>query len=624
MITSQETPTRVHPRPLMTRPWHELDGPWQFRFDDADQGLDAHWESGAVELDQTIVVPFPPESPASGIGDPGFHPVLWYRREFTCSARPGSRILLHFGAVDYRASVWVNGRLVAEHEGGHTPFHADITAALAESGQQTVVVRAEDQPHDLQQPRGKQDWELEAHDIWYRRTSGIWQPVWWEEVGESHVERLSWSCDVDSSRISLTTTVRRVDDRPLRLRVRLTQHGKLLVDDTYSVIGRDTHRDIVIPRGMSVGLGRLEWAPEHPHLIDATVELLDDDRIVDTVDSYTAMRSVHAGGGRFNLNGAPYFLRLVLAQGFWPESHLAAPDEGALRREVELAKACGFNGVRLHQKVEDPRFLYWCDRLGLLVWAEMPAAYEFSTRTVGRLTREWLEVVERDSSHPCVIAWVPVNESWGVPALPRSPEQQALVRSLYHLTKAVDGTRPVIGNDGWEQVVSDIVTVHDYSAGAEVLRARYGTAAATAATVSTVQPQHRSVLLDGMAFNGQPVMITEFGGISLPLAADGTIAEDAWMGYGSAPDAETLLERYRALVGALLDSAGVTGFCYTQLTDTMQERNGLLSELRVPKVPLDQLRAINCRTSAAVPADAVHEFQHGDYPVPLGDRVAQD
>jgi beta-galactosidase/beta-glucuronidase len=614
----------VHPRPQLTRPgWQELDGSWGFAFDDGSVGILHQWQRREDVFDRVIQVPFPFESPASGIGDTGFHPVVWYRRVLTATARPGHRLLLHFGAVDYRAHVWINGRAVAYHEGGHTPFTADITSALDPSGQQAVVVRAEDSPTDLRQPRGKQDWQRTSHAIWYDRTSGIWQPVWLEEVPDVRVRSLHWAPDVDSRSVELTVRVRSDGHTGLRLRVVLQARGQVLADDSYAVVHGEIRRRIAVGTGdMSLGHSDLLWAPEAPNLIDATLSLVDEDgRVLDEVESYTALRSVSATRDRLLLNGRPYYLRLVLAQNFWPESHLAAPDDDALRREAQLAKDLGFNGVRLHQKVEDPRFLAWCDRLGLLVWAEMPAAYEFSSATIDRLTREWMEVLERDRSHPCVIAWVPVNESWGVPALERSEAQQHLVRALYHLTKAHDPDRLVVGNDGWEQPVTDVVTVHDYTSSGAVLRERYGDHAALAHTLAHTQPAYRVVLLPGASHVDAPVLISEFGGISFdPLEGDtgdrgasGEFGDAGWSGYGAVGSPERLLAGYRDLVGALLDSPAVVGFCWTQLTDTQQERNGLVTAERRPKVPVEEVRAVTTRVSAAVPGDAVGEFAYGDY-----------
>ncbi|WP_231384035.1 sugar-binding domain-containing protein [Cellulomonas sp. URHD0024] len=599
-----------HPRPQLRREeWEDLSGPWGFAFDDGLQGIPGRWHEREDVFDRVIQVPFPFESPASGVHDTGFHPVVWYRREFTATARPEQRLLLHFGAVDYRAHVWVNGASVAYHEGGNTPFAADITSVLDDSGTQVVVVRAEDSPSDLRQPRGKQDWQPEPHAIWYDRTSGIWQPVWLEHVPEARVRSLRWSTDADGRGVDLVVKVRKDAKNDLRLRVVLTQRGRVLGDDTYAVTDGELQRRITFAEhDMSLGHSDLLWSPEHPNLIDAVITLLDGEEVLDRVYSYTAVRSVSASRDRLLLNGRPYFLRLVLAQGFWPQSHLAAPDADALRREVQMIKDLGFNGVRLHQKVEDPRFLAWCDRLGLVVWAEMPAAYQFSTTTIERLTREWLEVLERDLSHPCIIAWVPVNESWGVPALERSRPQEDLVRALYHLTKAMDPDRLVIGNDGWEQPVTDVVTVHDYASRGSVLRDRYGDWARLEHTLERIQPGYRVLLLGGAARDDRPVLISEFGGITLDADNNG-----GWRGYGEVRSADGLLEGYRDLVTALLDSAAVVGFCWTQLTDTQQERNGLLTAERTPKVPVGAIRAITQRVAAAVPGDAIDEFAYGDY-----------
>jgi len=601
--------TLSHPRPQLTRrDWTDLGGTWEFAYDDAGVGLHQEWHSGGP-FDRTIVVPFPPESPLSGIGDRTFHPVIWYRRTFERMVAERRRLHLHFGAVDYRAQIWVNGTLVATHEGGHTPFSADITSALRASGTQTVVVRAEDLPEDMTQPRGKQDWQAESHAIWYDRTTGIWQPVWLEDVPETHVANLRWVPDIDRRSLQLNVRVAEPDRRELRLNVVLRQHGQVLADDSYSVDSGDVQREIVL-RGTDMALGRSQflWSPERPNLIEATLTLVDAEGVIDEVSSYTAMRSISADLDRLLLNGRPYYLRLVLAQNFWPESHLAAPSDAALRREVEMVKELGFNGVRLHQKIEDPRFLAWCDRLGLVVWAEMPSAYEFSRTTVNRLAREWLEVLARDANHPCVIAWVPINESWGVPSLVRAPEQQAFVRSLYYLTKAIDPNRLVIGNDGWEHMVTDILTIHDYASSGSTLTQRYGSRTALERTLSEIQPGYRAVLLAGTVHQHEPVLISEFGGITYDAGA-----EQGWRHYGAVATPDLLVERFRELVDALIDSDAVAGFCWTQLTDVQQERNGLYTDDRQPKADPHLIRSIVGRTAAAVPGDAVNEFAYGDY-----------
>ena len=540
-------------------------------------------------------MPFPPESAASGVHDPAPHPIVWYRRTFDAPA--AERLLLHFGAVDYAARVWVNGTQVASHVGGHTPFRVDITHALVDGPPQVVVVRAEDPLDDLTQPRGKQHWEPEPAAIWYHRTTGIWQPVWLEPVAAAHIDELVWTPHAASASVGVRVTVAG-PAHDLSVRLRLRVGDRELADDRYRYDGAPLVREVALPPARNGVDHSLQWSPARPTLIDATLELLRGDEVVDEVRSYFGLRDVAVRDGRFTINGDRLFLRMVMGQGYWPESHLAAPSEDALRREVELIKELGFNGVRIHQKVEDPRFLYWCDRLGLVVWGEMPSAYEYSADGVARCTAEWLAVVRRDVSHPCVVTWVVANESWGVPDLAGDPRQRHFLESLYHLTHAVDGTRPVISNDGWEHATSDIWTVHDYSPSADGLTSRYGTSAAVAAAFCGEWPGPRRIHLDDPVRAGQPLMISEFGGLSYMPAAG-----ERWFGYQTVASEDDLVAAYGALVAALLGSDQVAGFCYTQLTDTEQEVNGLLTRDRTPKTDPARLREINSAPAASVPPE---------------------
>jgi beta-galactosidase/beta-glucuronidase len=601
-----DRPGPLHPRPqLARRRWTDLAGTWDFAYDDAGVGIDDGWPDRADVFDRRIRVPYPPESPASGIGDPGFHPVVWYRRTFPAQRRPGERLLLHFGAVDYRASVWVNGRHAVDHEGGHTPFSADVTPLLTGGGEQVVTVRAEDLPGDLTQPRGKQDWQERPHSVWYERTTGIWQPVWLEPVPNTHIEFLRWVPDLDRGVLRVRVRVGGAVPPGLRLAVRLTLRGNVLADDVYPATADVVQRDIPLD-GARIHHERRAylWSPDYPNLADARLSLLLDDEVVDEVGSYCGLRTVGASDRHFVLNGRGYPLRMVLAQNYWPSSHLAAPDGAALRREVELVKELGFNAVRIHQKVEDPRFLGWCDRLGVLAWGEMPSALDFGPRTIRRIMSEWLEVLERDVSSPALVAWVPFNESWGVPNLENDPAQRHAVQALYHLTKAMDPTRPVVGNDGWENFVSDMIGVHDYSPSGQVLGERYGSYEAFQRTMEQVRPFYRRITLPGLVDGGQPLIVSEFGGTTYDAGR-----EDFWNGYGAVGSADELLERYRELVTALLSSPVVAGFCYTQLTDTQQETNGLVTEARVPKVDPAAIRAVTSRSSMAVPGEALDQLR---------------
>jgi beta-galactosidase/beta-glucuronidase len=579
----------VHPRPQLVRgEWDDLCGAWQFAYDNADEGLAGGWHQLDEPFDLTITVPYPPESKLSGIHDTGYHPVIWYRREIAVpSLSAGQRLLLHFGAVDYAATVWANGARVGEHTGGHTPFTCDVTDSLSPgAGGLALVVRAEDQPLDVSQPRGKQDWEEDPHDIWYHRTSGIWQPVWLETVPATHVVELQWTPDIPGARVRAEVRLNRTPDQPLSLRIVLSMDDKTLAEHVVSVTEKFTATDISIPvLRHERDRVRVLWRPKTPNLVDAQVQLLDSSSAADQVSSYFGLRSVGVEDGHFLLNGKSVYLRSVLAQGYWPESHLAAPDASALKREVELIKKLGFNAVRIHQKVEDPRFLYWCDRLGLLVWGEMANAFTFDTRAVERLTREWVEVLRRDRSHPSIVTWVPMNESWGIDDVATEPAQQGFATALYHLTKAIDPTRPVISNDGWEHTESDIWSVHDYAPRGDQIRHRYGTAEKVEQLLSRGRVNNRKVLLPGAVGRGQPVMLTEFGGVRF----DRSGGKKGW-GYSEVRTPETLVERLNELVGAVLDSPVLSGFCYTQLTDTEQEQNGLLTESREPKAPIAKIR----------------------------------
>lgn len=585
-----------YPRPqLMRRSWCDLGGEWEFAFDDADAGLGSGWHLGETPLSDRIVVPFPPESPASGIGDSAFHRVAWYRRmiepEQLRAAGLGDdapRVVLHFGAVDFRASVWANGHLLGSHEGGQTPFSFELPEDLFD-GTIALVVRVEDDPHDVSQPRGKQDWLEEPHVIWYHRTTGIWQPVWLEAVASDRVTRVNWIPDIPGADVALQLRLEARPTRPLWLEVEIEHDGEEL-GTLRTRLTEPEHRVVVaLPRQANgQGYEQLLWSPEHPTLLDARLRLVDEaGTVIDDVASYLGLRSVDEHGGRFLLNDRPYFLRSVLEQGYWPETHLAAPSADALRAEVQLIKDLGFNAVRLHEKVEDPRLLFWTDRLGLLVWGEIGSAFEFSPRAIERTVREWMDVIARDAAHPSIVTWVPVNESWGVQHVSHDAGQLHYVQALFHLTKALDPTRLAVSNDGWEHAESDLLTIHDYATTGSALRTSYADAASIEAMRDGVGPAGRRLVALPAGTAGKPVMVTEFGGIT--FAPDSDI--ETW-GYSVSGSATEFEEHLSELVSALHASPVLAGFCYTQLTDTRQEANGLVDEHRVPKLPVETLRAI--------------------------------
>ncbi len=563
--------------------WTSLDGAWEFALD--RDARCAH--PGEVTWEHSIEVPFSPETPRSGIGETGYFQACWYRRTLAVPAlEPGERLLLHFGAVDHAASIWIDGAQVATHEGGYTPFTVDLTRSLRGQDSLELVVRAADDPHDLCKPRGKQDWLREPHSIWYPRTSGIWQTVWLERVPAVSIGGLRWSSNLTRWEIDVSVQIHGAFRPGLRLRLRLQVGEQLLADDLCQLTHPELYRRIALSDpGIDDARNSLLWSPETPTLIDARVELQDaDGTVLDAVDSYTAIRTISVERDQIVLNGRPIKLRMVLDQGYWPDTGMTAPDDAALRRDVELARAMGFNGVRKHQKIEDPRYLYWADRLGLLVWAEMPSAYRFTRPAIQRLVSEWMAVLERDVSHPCIVAWVPFNESWGVPNLPDNQAERHYVQALYHLTRTLDPTRPVIGNDGWESVTTDIIGIHDYQIDPSLLDARYQEPEIRAG-LHAQRYGGRSLLVQEHK-GDQPVVLSEFGGVALSSDAR------TW-GYVRSESARQLEGLLGRLFAAVRQQELFAGYCYTQFADTYQEANGLLYADRTPKIPLARIAAFN-------------------------------
>jgi beta-galactosidase/beta-glucuronidase len=574
-----------HPRKIFRRNhWSSLNGTWDFCFDDKEQF------SIPDEIQQwthKIIVPFAPETKASGVNDTNFHPRCWYQKKFFLKPSK-KRIILHFGAVDYHARVWLNGQFLGEHEGGHTPFCFDVTTQLKTEGEQVLILRADDDPLDLTKPRGKQDWQKDPHSIWYPRTSGIWQTVWLEEVTNTYIEKLRCSPLLERWEIGCEAFIAGPCPPGLQLKIKLMQGGQILAEDTYNVINKEVHRKIALSDpGIDDFRNELLWTPEKPTLINLELELWYNNQKMDHVHSYTALRSVSYNRDRFLLNGRPYYLRLILDQGYWPETFMTPPSEDAIRRDILLIKAAGFNGVRKHQKIEDPNFLYWADVLGLAVWGEMPSAYRFTHDSVERITKEWIEVMDRDMNHPCVVVWVPFNESWGVPDLASKLDHQNCVKALYHLTKTLDPTRPCIGNDGWESTATDILGIHDYDDQPDRLIRKYGSSNQSLSDIlNRYRPAGRVIIAEGHAHQGQPVMLTEFGGIAFVNPREDI--KEAW-GYSAANSSKEFRRRYEELLSAIHRIELFAGFCYTQFTDTFQEANGLFSSDRQPKFPINSM-----------------------------------
>ena len=576
-----QIPRPEYPRPDFQREnWLPLNGEWDFSFDEPI-------------FDWKILVPFACETKLSGIHDTSFHNAVWYRRSFSLPEPMHDRqILLHFGAVDYTCRLWVNDQFIREHTGGQCGFSADITDALNASGENVIVLEARDDPADLEMPRGKQYWKPESESIFYTRTTGIWQSVWLEAVSPMHL----CSCRITPL----------FDERSVRFSYALSaapQHVTLTAEITFR--GKTAGAVSVTPTSARGAFDwqidqsalsawnyqeDLVWTPEQPNLFDVTFRILEHGCEVDAVQSYFGMRKVSIQNGQFLLNNRPYYQKLVLDQGYWPESLLTAPSDEAFIRDIELTKAMGFNGVRKHQKVEDPRYLYHADRMGLLVWGEIGAAYLYSEQYADRIYREWLDVLRRDYNHPCIVVWTPLNESWGVQEIETDPRQQAHSEAMVAITKSVDTTRLVVDNDGWEHTNGDLLTIHDYSPSGEMLRAHLGSMDA----ILALRPAQRALFVGRHAYAGQPVLLSEFGGVKF---VPGTEAQHSW-GYCEADSCAAFAGKLRELFDAVRACPLVDGYCYTQLTDVETEQNGLLTYDRTPKLPLETICAIlNGRTN---------------------------
>lgn len=576
-----QIPRPEYPRPDFQREnWLPLNGEWDFSFDEPS-------------FDRKILVPFACETELSGIHDTSFHNAVWYRRSFSLPEPMHDRqILLHFGAVDYTCRLWVNDRFIREHTGGQCGFSADITDALNASGENIIVLEARDDPADLEMPRGKQYWKPESESIFYTRTTGIWQSVWLEAVSQMHLAscRITPLFDERSVRFSYVFSAA---PRNAALTAEITFRGKPA--GTVSVTPTSTRGafDWQIDQSALSAWNYQEdlvWTPEQPNLFDVTFYVFENGQKTDTVQSYFGMRKVSIQNGRFLLNNRPYYQKLVLDQGYWPESLLTAPSDEAFIRDIALTKAMGFNGVRKHQKVADPRYLYHADHIGLLVWGEIGAAYLYSEQYADRIYREWLDALQRDYNHPCIVVWTPLNESWGVQEIETDPRQQAHSEAMVAITKSMDTTRPVVDNDGWEHTSGDLLTIHDYSPSGEMLRTHLGSMDA----ILALRPAQRALFVGRHAYAGQPILLSEFGGVKF---VPGTEAQRSW-GYCEADSCATFAEKLRELFDAVRACPLVDGYCYTQLTDVETEQNGLLTYDRTPKLPLETICAIlNGRTN---------------------------
>ncbi|PJN56790.1 Beta-glucuronidase [Paenibacillus sp. GM2FR] len=571
-------PRPEYPRPQWVRPdWMNLNGSWQFEIDHGRSGKERGFHEPGHDLFGTITVPFCPESKLAGVEYKDFMAAVWYKRDFTVPEEWKGSILLHFGAVDYETEVWVNGVSVGSHRGGYTPFSFDITSHVI-PGKNVITVCAEDDVRSGRQPRGKQSGRFHSHGCDYTRTTGIWQTVWLEQVPEAYLSDMKLVGDPDNGCAHLE----------LRINGNAAGH-KLSASALYE--GRAVGNASAVVSGHSVKLtlplSEVHlWEAGQGRLYDLELTLQGRDQVSDTVQSYFGLRTVMLDGMAFRINGKSVFQRLVLDQGFYPDGVYTAPSDEDLRKDIEISMGLGFNGARLHEKMFEPRFLYWADRLGYLVWGEH-ANWGLDITTAEGLSHflpEWLEGMERDFNHPALIGWCPFNETWDRDG---AKQNNDVLRIVYEVTKKMDPTRPVIDTSGNFHVVTDIFDIHDYDQNPETFKKRYEPMK-NGGEVYNSFPNRQQ-------YEGQPYFISEYGGIWWnPDQKD----EKSW-GYGDRPTSEeAFLTRYAGLTNVLLDHPMMFGFCYTQLYDVEQEVNGLYTYDRRPKFDPDVIRRINSRKAA--------------------------
>ena len=608
-----DIPRSEYPRPQFVREdWLCLNGEWGFEIDQGDSGI--HRGLPERELQDRIIVPFCPESQLSGIGNHDYYNAVWYRRRATIPAAWGERrVLLHFQAVDYDSTVWVNGVEVGRHRGGFTPFSCDLSG-VAEAGDEiTIVLRARDDGQKPQ-PRGKQARDYGPEGAIYVRSTGIWQTVWLEPVGEIALRRPRVTPDLANQRFRLEQPLNgnRGNAKGLRLRATLSDgDGEIFTAECSAEA--DLSPQLILP----IPADRLKlWAAGDAHLYDLDIALIDaEGATIDSATSYAGLRGISIDGKAIKINNKTVFQRLVLDQGYYPDGIMTAPSDAALIEDIELSMAAGFNGARLHQKVFEERFLYHADRLGYIVWGEFgdwgcgglgPLGGEHQKPGPDYIT-QWLECLERDYSHPSIVGWCPLNETWQM-LTDRITTLDDVTRGMYLATKAMDGTRPVLDASGYSHRVpeADVYDSHDYTQDPDSFRQRHAGAAEGAPYLngadSWMVPAHLVGNVNwSIPYRGQPYFVSEFGGIW--WNPDVKEDEDSW-GYGERPrDLEEFYDRFEKLCAILLDDVSMFGYCYTQLTDIYQEQNGIYKFDRGQKFDLARIRAAQTKRAAIELAD---------------------
>ena len=566
-----------YPRPQFVRSdWQNLCGEWDFGFGEETNENNAL----AGKLPRKIIVPFSYQTKASGIGLEEHHTLVWYSRKI--SGKAGKRTILNIDGADYETSVFVNGELVGTHVGAYSRFSFDITDFLA-TKDNILTIRCSDDNHPIQ-VRGKQRWEKQNFGCWYVETTGIYKSVWLEYVDDVYLTNLKITPSIKDYSVRFDFSVNK-PSHDVEVKFAISYYGKPICSARVSADDIDN--------GVTLRLDSREltyqvehWSDSNPVLYDVDITVYKNDVPVDAVGSYFGLREYVTKDDKIMLNNVPFYARLVLDQGYWPESGLTPPSEEAIIKDIILSKQMGFNGARKHQKVEDERYFYYADILGFTVWCELPSNHWASDRATKQITKEWLDIVAQNYNHPSLVTWVIFNESWGVRNIMVNPEQSNLATGLYYLTKSIDTMRPVISNDGWMHAKSDILTLHHYEQDGEKLYSFYDDIYKL--VEGDIKGHQHLPFANGYEYEGQPIIMSEFGG----TAYVGETNDVCW-GYGNGvANDEEYIERLTSLVEAI-NKMNISGYCYTQITDVEQEVNGVLRADRTPKVALEHIKKIN-------------------------------
>ncbi len=571
-----------HPKPQHYREsWTSLNGEWDFKFDPENIGKNNKWWLTPEVIDEKITVPFVYQSELSGIGDQRDCGVVWYARDFDVDIHLAKSYVLHFGAVDYKTEVWINGQFVGSNENGFFEFEFNVSEYLKKKNK--VVVRVEDFTNTYQN-LGKQTYKDETFLCWYTRSTGIWQDVWLEEVGYNYIEEIMLTPDLANAELEIDVNI--YSKGNYSLKTEIFYDGMLIAEGINKFINKSVKAIFYIST-RHADFRLYYWSPDTPNLYDIKFTLLKDDEEVDVVDSYFGFRKVDVKKGYVTINNEKIFHKMILDQGYFGKGLMTPPSIDWIKNDVLKIKEMGFNGVRKHQKIEDNRFMYLCDVYGLIMWAELPSFYEYSFRSTSEVAKTLSRFVKKHYNNPSVCAYVVFNESWGLNRIFDSKRIQNLVNGSYYMMKSLDDTRLVIGNDGWEHTLTDIVSIHDYNDNYKQISEIYKDKE-DAINGSPSKTSNKYNFVPGYEHQGQPFFISEYGGVA--FQTDTANNYDTW-GYGERiTDKKEVLEKISNITKSFADNEYITGICYTQLSDVEQEINGLLDHNHEYKFDVEDIR----------------------------------